>query len=93
MTRWAALFGALFLSTGCAAHSRLAPEPAAPPCDPVLRLPLEAEPEVKGGIIAPVTAEERAALAEFLAAEAEARAWGREGWRRLESARRRCPPD
>ena len=42
-------------------------------------------------MVAPVTDEERAALAAFLGGEAAARDWGRQGWARAALAMRDCP--
>ena len=43
-----------------------------------------------GGVVQPSSPAERAALAAFLTAEAEARAWGREGWARAALAAQAC---
>lgn len=95
MKRTVALFAASFLLSACATRSPRAVEPPPPPseaCDPRLTAPLAVEPEVRGGVVQPVTSEERQALEAFLTSEAEARAWGREGWARAELARRACRP-
>jgi len=69
-------------------------QPAPPKPDPRLCAALKPEPPARGGIVAPATPEEKAATAEFLTGEAEARAWGREGWARaaLAVALLACPP-
>ena len=66
--------------------------PAPPPPDPRLCQPLKPEPPVQGGLVAPVTDQERADLAAFLNGEATARDWGRQGWDRARIARLTCPP-
>lgn len=91
MTPRVALFAALSLLSACATRSPLtlpATEPQA--CDPRLTAPGLDEPPVAGAIVQPATPAERAAVDAFLSAEAEARAWGREGWARARLAREAC---
>jgi len=94
MTRMAVLLAASCLLSACATRSHQAPDapvPAAPAtCDPALIQPLAPEPEVRGGVVQPATPQERAALADFLSGEAEARAWGRLGWARAAVAKVQC---
>ena len=47
-------------------------------------------PAVVGSIVAPVTAEERAAVRQHLQSDAETRAWGERGWERAGIAREAC---
>jgi hypothetical protein len=61
-----------------------------PTIDPRLCQPIKAEPDVRGGLVAPVTDQERADLAAFLTGEAAARDWGRQGWMRAAVALRSC---
>ena len=83
--RMAVLLAASCLASACATRSLPPAEPAPRPgpdaCDPRLSAEPSPEPAVLGGIVQPVTTEERTATAAFLEGEAEARAWGREGWR------------
>ncbi len=92
MTPRVALFAALSLLSACATRSpplaEAAPAPQA--CDPRLTVAPEPEPPVAGGIVEPATALERAAVSAFLSAEAQARAWGREGWARAGAASAAC---
>ena len=93
--RKAVLIAASCLLSGCVTRSPSVPEPpqsAALAYDPRLLVDIPAEPSIRGGLIQPATAEERAALEAFLTGEAEARAWGREGWARAELARKACAP-
>lgn len=92
MTPRVALLVVLSLSSACATRSPLPPGPPVEPqaCDPRLSAPAEVEPPVAGAIIQPATETERAAVGAFLSAEAQARAWGREGWARAETARAAC---
>jgi hypothetical protein len=94
MTPRVVLFAALSLLSACATRSPLQPAPAIEPqaCDPRLTAPSEPEPPVTGAIIQPATETERAAVEAFLSGEAQARAWGREGWARAEIARAACGP-
>jgi hypothetical protein len=61
------------------------PAPAAP--DPRICAPIEGEPAPDGGIVQPVTAEQRRAVERFLDAEIDVRSWGRRGWGRASLAR------
>lgn len=92
MTPRVALFATLSLSSACATRLPPSPEiaPAREACDPRLTAPLETEPPVTGSIVQPATEAERAAVDAFLSSEAQARAWGREGWARAASARAAC---
>lgn len=90
MIKQAALFLSLSLLTSCATPSSPEPPHAAAP-DPQLCADLDPEPPVVGQIIRPATEAARAATAVFLDGEAQARDWGREGWRRAGIARRACP--
>jgi len=94
MIRRAALIAASFLLSACATRSPPPTEAIAAPaplaCDPRLVAPLPDEPPVRGGLVQPSTLEEREAVAAFLTGEAEARAWGREGWARAAEAREAC---
>lgn len=92
MTPRVALLAALSLLSACATRSPLPPGPPVEPqaCDPRLNAPAEVEPPVAGAIIEPATETERAAVGAFLSSEAQARAWGREGWARARVAREAC---
>lgn len=92
MTPRVALFVVLSLSSACATRSPPPPGPPIEPqaCDPRLTAAAEAEPPVAGAIIQPATEAERAAVEAFLSGEAQARAWGREGWARARIARAAC---
>lgn len=95
MTRTAVLLAASCLLSACATPW---PQPveapvAAQACDPRLTAAAESEPPVAGAIVQPATASEREAVDAFLTSEAEARAWGREGWARAAVARAACLKD
>ncbi|WP_201463726.1 hypothetical protein [Brevundimonas aurantiaca] len=47
---------------------------------------------MEGSIVQPVTAAEADAIRDHLTSDAEARAWGREGWERAAVAAERCEP-
>lgn len=80
----------------CATRSDRPVEPIVQPkpqaADARLCAPLKAEPPVLGSIVQPVTAAEAEASRQFLTGEAEARAWGREGWARAGVAAGLCDP-
>ena len=92
MTPRVALFAALSLSSACATRSPPPVEvaPALQACDPRVTAAPEPEPPVAGGIVEPATPQEREAVSTFLSVEAQARAWGREGWARAGVARSAC---
>jgi len=89
MIRLAALSVASLALASCQTLSPPADVPPAAP-DPRLCQPLKDEPPVQGGLVAPVTDQERADLAAFLTGEAAARDWGRQGWMRAAIARDGC---
>jgi hypothetical protein len=91
MIRLVALCASVFLTACSTTRSAPAdvPTPLAP--DPRLCQPLKPEPPVQGGLVAPVTDQERADLAAFLNGEAAARDWGRQGWARAAIALKVCP--
>jgi len=91
MIRLAALSVASLALASCQTLSPPAdvPPPLAP--DPRLCQPVKDEPPVQGGLVAPVTDQERADLAAFLTGEAAARDWGRQGWMRAAIALKACP--
>ncbi len=80
----------------CGGRSSLPTEPIVPPAaqalDPRLCAPLKPEPPVEGSIVQPVTPAEADATRDHLTSDAEARAWGREGWARAAVAAERCEP-
>ena len=80
----------------CGGRSSLPTEPIIPPAakaiDPRLCAPLKPEPPVEGSIVQPVTPAEADATRDHLASDAEARAWGREGWARAAVASEGCDP-
>lgn len=92
MIRKVALFATLSLLSACVTRSPRGVEVAVArlACDPGLTAPARLEPPVEGTILAPATHAERAAVGAFLSAEAEARAWGREGWARAALAAKAC---
>lgn len=92
MIRSAVLCALALTLASCKTPSGLAdvPPPLAP--DPRLCQPIKPEPPVQGGLVAPVTDQERSDLAAFLTGEAAARDWGRQGWDRARIARLTCPP-
>lgn len=63
---------------------RVTPAPLAP--DPRICAALEAEPDVRGGIVQPRTQEARDAVQAFLNGEIDLLFWGRRGWSRAELA-------
>jgi hypothetical protein len=89
MIRLAALSVASLALASCQTLSPPADVPPAAP-DPRLCQPLKPEPPVQGGLVAPVTDQERADLAAFLTGEATARDWGRQGWMRAAIALKAC---
>lgn len=89
MIRLVALSASVFLTACCTTPSGPAEVPK-PTLDPRLCQPIKAEPPVQGGLVAPVTDQERADLAAFLTGEAAARDWGRQGWDRAAIARAGC---
>ena len=90
--RLAALCASAFLLTACVTPSSPPAEtPKAPAPDPRLCVDLKPEPDVYGALVAPATDQERADMAAFLAGEAAARDWGRQGWDRAAVARSACP--
>ena len=90
MIRPVALCALASLLTACVTPS--SPPVDVPPIapDPRLCQPLKDEPPVQGGLVAPVTDQERADLAAFLTGEAAARDWGRQGWDRAAIAKAGC---
>jgi hypothetical protein len=90
MIRMAALSVASLALASCQTLSPLADVPAPIAPDPRLCQPIKPEPPVQGGLVAPVTDQERADLAAFLSGEAAARDWGRQGWDRAAIARAGC---
>ena len=91
MIRLVALCALASLLTACVTPSSPADVPAPLAPDPRLCQPVKPEPPVQGGLVAPVTDQERADLAAFLTGEAAARDWGRQGWMRAAIARKACP--
>lgn len=96
MMKPAVLLAASLILASCATRSDRPVEPVVQPkpqaVDARLCAPLKAEPPVMGSIVQPVTPEEAEAARQFLTAEAEARAWGREGWARAAVAAEGCDP-
>lgn len=84
------LFALGLLLSGCGGIPKdppAAPTPAPKRPPPALCQPIEPEPDVAGGIVQPITPEERDLTARFLQAELSSRLWGRRGWDRAAQAR------
>jgi len=88
--RAVALFASACLTACCSTPSSPPVSLPVAAVDPRLCADLKPEPDVMGGLVAPVTDQERADLAAFLTGEAAARDWGRQGWDRAAIARRLC---
>lgn len=96
MMRPVVLSAASLILASCGGRSSLPTEPIVQPAaksiDARLCAPLKPEPPVEGSIVQPVTAAEADATRDHLASDAEARAWGREGWERAAVAAEPCEP-
>ena len=80
-----------FLLAACPGRYSHQPGSAAPPApNPIVCLPAKPEPEIRGSIVAPVTAEEREATGLFLSSVAALADWGRQMAVRAEAARQAC---
>lgn len=62
----------------------------ADPCPPSLTADLVPEPDPAGDLIKAASDAERAQVQSFLDSDAEARAWGRQGWDRAKTAKETC---
>lgn len=74
----------------CADHPKPAPgveQPKPPAPDPRLCTPIEPAPAVQGGLIQPVTQEQRDAVQAFLNGELDLWGWGVRGWGRAKIAK------
>jgi hypothetical protein len=97
MIKTIALCACLSLLTACGTLSAIPPLPAVDQPKPKAANPqicadLVSEPPPAGAIVQPETPDEDLAVSAFLAGEAAARDWGRQGWTRAAIAKAQdCP--